>query len=285
MAEGVMVTQEQIDRLQWYHDFDFPGGLTARTQHRDNAAFFKLWWTFLGEQLRGIDFAGKSVIDVGCWDGYFSFLMEQLGAASVLAVDDFSQNWGSAECFRIAHELYRSNVTLMPDVSVYDLSQRIPEKFDTIFFSGVYYHLHSPFQAFAEIRARCHNDSIVIIAGQCLRNEEESFARFYLDNPKLSKFLPTSRLLREMLRACYLQVTSIVFLSDLPVPDRFNGARPADLMRLARIAIEEKRSGRAAAQQDAANVVMLAQPFVGENNCHQYKPPFGLAQFDPRWAG
>lgn len=280
-----MVIQEQINRLQWYHDFDFPGGLAARTRHQDNAAFFKLMWTFLADQLRGIDFKGKTVLDVGCWDGYFSFLMEQQGAASVLAVDDFSQNWGSSECFRLAHELYQSKVTLIPDVSVYDLGQRIHDHFDVIFFSGVYYHLHSPFQAFSEIRARCHDQSIVIIAGQCFRNEDESIARFHLDSPKRTKFLPTSRLLREMLHACYLDVTSVAFLSDVPEPDRLKTARPTDLLRLAQIAIKYKRSGRAAAWEITDNVVMIAKPFVGENTFHQYPPPFGLAQFDPRWAG
>ena len=32
---------------------------------------------------------GKSVIDIGCWDGYFSIEAARRGATSVLATDDF----------------------------------------------------------------------------------------------------------------------------------------------------------------------------------------------------
>lgn len=279
-----MITQDQIDRLAWYHDFDFPNGLVARTRHRDDAAFFKLWWSFLADQLSSIDLAGKTVIDVGCWDGYFSFLMERRGAKSVLAVDDFSQNWGSADCFRIAHELYNSKVTLMPDVSVYDLRQRVPRPFDIILCAGVYYHLHSPFQAFAELRALCHAQSTVIIAGQSIRDENKSYARFQLDNPKRPKFLPTSRLLREMLHACYLDVASVRFLSDVTPADRLKRVSPQDLINLARIAIRSKRAGNVFAIEINDNVMFIAKPIAGKNSSHIYPPPFGLGKFDPRWA-
>lgn len=279
-----MVTQEQIDRVDWYHDFDFPGGLHARTHHGANAAFFRLSWRFLSDQLSKTDFSGKTVIDVGCWDGYFSFLMERLGAESVLAVDDISQNWGSGEGFRIARELFGSRVELMQDVSVYDLSRRIPRQFDIILFAGVYYHLHSPFNAFAEIRALCHEQSMVIVAGQCARNEIETTARFQLVDPERIKFLPTSQLLRETLQACYFEVTSAAFLSDVPPAERIKEARPLDLLNLARAATKSRRSGKAVPIESNDTVVLTARPFVKKNSVHKYPPPFGLARYDPRWA-
>ena len=37
------------------------------------------------QQLDAVPFHGKSVLDIGCWDGYWSFYAERRGAASVLA--------------------------------------------------------------------------------------------------------------------------------------------------------------------------------------------------------
>jgi predicted nicotinamide N-methyase len=42
-----------------------------------------------------VDFAGKTVLDIGCWDGQWSFLAENRGAARLLATDDCSQHWTS----------------------------------------------------------------------------------------------------------------------------------------------------------------------------------------------
>src|SRR5690349_17969063 len=129
-----MITQADIDRLKWFHDFDFPGGLKARSAESEFVVFRRILQWFVSEQLRTIDLAGKTVVDVGCWDGFFSFLAEERGARRVLAVDDASQNWGSTECFRLARELKQSRASLMPDVSVYRLSEVIQEQFDAILF-------------------------------------------------------------------------------------------------------------------------------------------------------
>src|SRR4051794_26808714 len=118
-----MISQEDIDRLAWYHDFEFPNGLRARSTETRHTAVRRILQWFVSEQLRSINFIGKRVLDVGCWDGYYSFLAEERGAMSVLAVDDASQNWGSMECFRLARDLKRSSVAFRPDVSVYRLSQ------------------------------------------------------------------------------------------------------------------------------------------------------------------
>lgn len=280
-----MVTQAQIDQLKWYHDFDFPGNLRARMTDRENAAYFRLLWSFIHDQTAVIDVRGKSVLDVGCWDGYFSFLAEERGAARVLAVDDFSQNWGSTESFMLARTLKNSSVELMPDVSVYRLSERIREQFDVIFFFGVYYHLYSPFHALSELRARCHEQSLVLIEGEHIPNEAEAFARYRLDQPRLSKFVPTTRLLCDLLHASYFEVKSIARLGDLELVQKLKRSEPQDLLRVAAFAVKRKAAPSPAAMDlKTDHIFIVAQPFVRKNSFHQYKPPFGLAQFDPRWA-
>jgi tRNA (mo5U34)-methyltransferase len=278
-----MITQTQIDQLKWFHDFDFPDGLTARSADTEGAVFHSLLWSFIRGKMETVDFANKTVIDVGCWDGYFSFLAEELGARSVLAVDDFSQNWGTPACFRLAKELKKSNVTLMPDVSVYELSRRVQQTFDIVLFLGVYYHLHSPFTAFAQVRSVCHKDSLVIIEGECMRNDDEAFARFHLDNPHTSAFVPTTRLLREMLHACYLRSGTRAFLGDEDIAERLKRVPDSRLLKLAAQAVKAKAGSKLPkAEVRTDRVLVFAKPFSSENPSHIYRPPFGLERFDPR---
>ncbi len=277
-----MITQAQIDQLKWFHDFDFPGGLTARSADTEGAVFHTILWSFIRERIRAVDLANKSVIDIGCWDGYFSFLAEELGARSVLAVDDFSQNWGTPACFRLAKELKKSNVSLVPDVSVYELSQKVPQKFDIVLFLGVYYHLHSPFTAFAQVRSVCHEDSLVIIEVECIRNDDESFARFHLDNPR-AMFIPTTKLLREMLHASYLRADAWTFLGDERLPERLKRVSDSRLLELAAQSLKSRAGSKP--QETGVRtdrVLVFAKPFSGENPSHIYRPPFGLARFDAR---
>lgn len=96
---------------------------------------------------------GKSVLDIGAWDGFFSFEAEKRGASQVLAIDNFYRdklkNTGN-QGFEIAKEILKSNVEFKK-ASVYSLS---PEKFgmfDIVLFLGVFYHLKHPLLALEKI--------------------------------------------------------------------------------------------------------------------------------------
>jgi len=96
---------------------------------------------------------GKSVLDIGAWDGFFSFEAEKRGASKVLAIDNFYRDklgHTSNQGFEVAKEILKSNVEFKK-ASVYDLS---PEKFgmfNIVFFFGVFYHLKHPLLALEKI--------------------------------------------------------------------------------------------------------------------------------------
>ena len=124
--------QARIDGVRWYHEFDFPNGLRARKPAADpDVAGHRLLWRFI--ELDKLDLAGKSVLDIGCWDGYWSFYAERRGARRVLATDDTAENWGCGDGLRLARELFGSRIETRLDVSVYALD-RVHECFDVIFF-------------------------------------------------------------------------------------------------------------------------------------------------------
>src|SRR5262245_60939622 len=99
--------QQRIDKIKWYHEFDFPNGLVTRATTPD-AEVHRRIWKFIAAELDKIDFAGKTVLDLGCWDGYWSFYAERRGASRVLATDDSTQNWTGNDGVLLAKELLGS---------------------------------------------------------------------------------------------------------------------------------------------------------------------------------
>jgi tRNA (mo5U34)-methyltransferase len=84
---------------------------------------------------------GYSVLDVGAYDGFFSFHVAQRGAR-VMATDKFVWTWpGSTayENFTTVRRLMNADVEDM-EVGVEELSEKIKEKFDIVLFLGVLYH-------------------------------------------------------------------------------------------------------------------------------------------------
>src|SRR5215475_15324914 len=102
--------QQRIDDIRWYHEFEFPNGLVARS-HAPDIEVHRRIWAFVATELDQIDFTGKTVLDLGCWDGRWSFYAESRGARRVLATDDRTQNWAASSGLLLAEEnariLYR----------------------------------------------------------------------------------------------------------------------------------------------------------------------------------
>jgi tRNA (mo5U34)-methyltransferase len=74
------VGQQDPDQIDWWHQIELPGGYV--TPGPDHSAD-KL------ASLRLPDLRGKTVLDVGAFDGYFSFAAERLGATRVVALDTY----------------------------------------------------------------------------------------------------------------------------------------------------------------------------------------------------
>jgi len=99
------------------------------------------------------DLSGKSVLDVGAWDGYFSFEAERRGADRVVAVDSHSwsgDGWGSRAGFDCAHAAYGSRVEPI-EMEVLDLDPARIGRFDVVLFLNVLYHMRDPALAIARV--------------------------------------------------------------------------------------------------------------------------------------
>ena len=150
MAEGVSFEelQDRIRRIKWYHSIRIGNVVTPGIAGEDHLA-----WT---AQAIPENLHGKSVLDIGAWDGYFSFLCEKRGASRVLAIDDLSgpRSLGMEgnEGFQLAKKMLGSSVEFK-QMSAYDVGA-LDQTFDLTIFFGVYYHLKNPLLALEVIYQR-----------------------------------------------------------------------------------------------------------------------------------
>jgi tRNA (mo5U34)-methyltransferase len=263
--------QAKIDSITWYHEFDFPDGLVARTESQ--ARGHRRSWAFIRSQLDKIDMRDKSVLDLGCWDGYWSFYAEQRGARRVLATDDNTQNWAGSAGLLLAKELFGSNIETRLEVSVYDLSS-IEEQFDVIFCLGLYYHLYDPLYAFSQIRHRCHENTIVVFEGDTATGLKSSYCYWDPTDGSLPAFVPHPNVLANMLGAAYLEVVSQTPMVDRPTWSWREYAHVAE-------AVVHRKFRRLPRERN--RTVTVCRPIYGHNRLHPYPPPFGLAQYDERF--
>jgi tRNA (mo5U34)-methyltransferase len=268
--EELAEKQRLINQVPWYHEFDFPNGLKGRSQC--DVAFHRRIWTFIAKQLDGIDFRDKTVLDLGCWDGYWSFDAERRGARRVLATDDRTQNWAASAGILLAKDLLRSSIDTNLDISVYDLGI-LDEKFDIILCLGIYYHLVDPFYAFAQIRHRCHEETLVVFEGDTTLGLPPNLFRYNLANVALPYFTPTPQGLKQMLQACYFNVESQALMNNKEARSERHW-----LEVLAEIA-----RGKRELPDRMDRLVTIARPFAGDNVLHFYRPPFGLHLYDGRF--
>ena len=282
--------QSSIDAITWYHDFDFPNGLKARSLSPD-ASFHRQLWQFIERNLDSIDFRGKSVLDIGCWDGYWSFYAERRGASHVFATDDTSQNWAAGEGLRLAKQLLGSQIVVDQRRSAYQLSS-LGRTFDVILFLGVYYHLYDPYYAFTQIRHCCGPETVVVFEGDVGRSLAAGEARFCFHNTSRSTFIPSIDTLDMMIKAAYFNIESRAYYTQpsqvprSPLRRWWKGSGVRKVWKS--LPLHPAQSNRRANRPDdvvhADRTLLVCRPFVGTNEMHYYKPPFGLEAFDPRFA-
>jgi tRNA (mo5U34)-methyltransferase len=136
---------EQIDAIRWYHRIDLGGGLI--TPGVDNSSL-RLEQLKLPKSLVGL-----SVLDVGAWDGFFSFEAERRGASQVVALDSYSwtgAGWGTKEGFELARRALGSQVQDV-ELDVLDLSPERVGLFDVVLCLGVLYHMRHPILALERV--------------------------------------------------------------------------------------------------------------------------------------
>jgi tRNA (mo5U34)-methyltransferase len=144
--------QLEVGRHEWFHAMDLGQGVV--TPGRIDVVRRTLPRLKLPASL-----AGKTVLDIGAWDGFFSFEAERRGAKRVLATD--SHAWYTRKpAFELARRALASKVEDL-DIDVMDLSPERIGTFDVVLFLGVLYHLRHPMLALEKVFSVCADHLIL----------------------------------------------------------------------------------------------------------------------------
>jgi len=217
--------EDAVREVVWFHSIDLGDGLVTPGIKST---------TQLDHELRAFripDLQGKTVLDIGAWDGYFSFAAERLGARRVVALDHYvwsidladywsevnrgaprrpyqeTRHWQPAELpgkrgFEMAREALGSRVEpCVADFMTADLEQI--GTFDVVLFLGVLYHLENPFAAIRRLASVTRELAIleteaIAIPGLEQRALWEFFPSDELDGDVTNWWAPNERALKGM---------------------------------------------------------------------------------------
>jgi tRNA (mo5U34)-methyltransferase len=140
--------QSRVAALPWHHSIDLgSGGVTSGNKSaalcNDEAALI----------FDRVDLSGRSALDIGAWNGFFSFEAKRRGASRPLATDSYC--WSHPDIRdREAFDIARSALGLEIDarnINVVDPSTETVGKFDVVQYLGVFYHRYGAIEALARV--------------------------------------------------------------------------------------------------------------------------------------
>ncbi len=236
--------QSQIDRVPfWYHAIELPGGITTPgISPGPLKDFYDL----------PKDMTGKRVLDVGAFDGYWTFECLRRGADSVLAIDDGSDLLKAENMAGMEIRVEDRSETVVPwegfdlckhalgyndqqcerkTLSLYDVSPDTVGQFDVVLLFGVLYHLRWPMYGLDRAASVCCSE--MYLESACvdyfspydglhplvdMPRMEFYAGKQYGGNPT-NWWVPTSRCITEMLVACDFKPISRCTLNPAEQPD------------------------------------------------------------------
>jgi tRNA (mo5U34)-methyltransferase len=195
----------RVHSLRWHHAIDLGHGVvTPGLAHR---------FTALERSLP--EMTGRSVLDIGAWDGLYSFLAEQRGASRVVALDHYvwgvdlpARNVYWDECrargempdqARDETEFWRDH---LPGRRSFDLAKQVLGSrvepvladfmtcdldslgvFDVVLHLGVLYHMREPYTALERLRRVTREVAVVETEGVVVPGHpDDALLRFFPGN-------------------------------------------------------------------------------------------------------
>jgi tRNA (mo5U34)-methyltransferase len=240
-------------QIDWFHQIELPGG--SITPGRDRSA----------EKLAGLhlpDLTGKTVLDVGAWDGYFSFAAERLGASRVLATDSYIWRQPAGKHgFDHARRALGSSVEHI-EIDVLDISPETVGHFDVVLFLGVLYHMRHPLLALERVASVTRETLVLetLVDMTFLRTPAAAFYPWRLHGDETNWWGPNRAAVLGMLH-------SVGFERVVPYPvRRFSAARLRGLPRRAKSGVSQvpaySASSRTRLVRDMARSVLVQNRLV-----------------------
>jgi tRNA (mo5U34)-methyltransferase len=151
MNYGPEELAKACEGIFWFHSIDLGGFVTPGAKTPEIHA------VECREILDPLDFRGRTVLDVGAWNGFYSFEAKRRGATRVVATDHYAWNTtrpelsGGRRSFDLCNSILGLNVEAI-DIDIPALTcQAVDGPFDIVLFLGVFYHLVNPIDGLARV--------------------------------------------------------------------------------------------------------------------------------------
>ena len=138
--QALRVRARELMTVPWHHSIQlFPNLVTNGS--KSTGLLEKERSAILGP----LDLAGREVLDIGSWNGYFAFEAKRAGATRVIASDSLCWHlpvFRGRETFDLARECLDLDI----ETKVIDPTE-LPGDLapvDVVLFLGVFYHMHDP---------------------------------------------------------------------------------------------------------------------------------------------
>jgi tRNA (mo5U34)-methyltransferase len=264
---GVDSRQAQLRRLAdsvpfWWYSIDFGDGVVTPGEKPAD------WLAVELEAVRLPELRGRTVLDIGAWDGFMSFEAERRGAARVVALDHYVWSLDLPAQQRYWRECRRLGVTPQPYHEVGELwhPDTLPGKlgfdtakealgsdveavvadfmemdvgslgtFDVVLYLGVLYHIEAPVDALRRLRSVTGDLAIVETQGVVVPGFEkqalwEFFGSAELNADVTNWWAPNERALHDLCTAVGFREVETVAV--LPLGD-WEGLEPHELRNCA----------------------------------------------------
>lgn len=199
------ILRRQVEEIQWCHSIDLGYGVVTPGQSKTAPLTGAAW----------PDVRGRTVLDIGAWDGLNSFRAEREGAERVVALDHYV--WGVdlharhrywEECraqgvlpdqgrdltdfwrptlpgkagFDLAREALQSGVEpVVADFLTMDLGAL--GTFDVVLFLGVLYHMADPLGALQRVRQVTAGVAVIETAAMAVEGlDDQPLSLFFADD-------------------------------------------------------------------------------------------------------
>jgi len=230
--------QAKADSIGWFHSIDLGNGVVTKGQSDPSK-------TVRRDQLP--ELAGRSVLDIGAWDGYYSFLAEREGATRVVALDHYvwgvdmaarEPYWNDCRAegvlpdqrrdttdfwrpdlpgrrgFDFAHDVLDSKVEpVLGDFTIVDLEAL--GSFDVVFYLGVLYHMKEPLTCLERLRAVTREVAVIETVALDIPNAQGRALLEFYDDSGLNRdfgnwYSPNLEAIRALARAAGFSRTEVV---------------------------------------------------------------------------
>jgi tRNA (mo5U34)-methyltransferase len=228
MSSDSAELHRRVEGVGWYHSIDLGHGVVTPGAVALDAI----------DDAHLPELTGRSVLDVGAWDGANAFRAERLGASRVVALDHYvwgvdlhhrQQYWDECDrrgelpdhtldetrfwdpalpgrqAFDLAREALGSSVEpVVADFMTADLDDL--GSFDVVLYLGVLYHMREPLTALQRVRRVTKEVAVVETEAVEIRGHSgDHLLQFNAGNELLQDFgnwyLPTEAALHQMCRA------------------------------------------------------------------------------------